>query len=106
MSKSEDDQCKIYDCIGSSDEIRARKSNKINTITEEDKRINEIIDKDNFLSKEESAEEIFNSLLGMEINTLIEELRKEYVDQNIIEEHTFITYFRRALTSFQLGEKI
>jgi len=106
MEKSEEDQCNIYDCIGSSDEIRARKSNKIDTITDEDKRKNEIIDKDNFLSKEESAEEIFNKLLGKDINNLIEELRKEYVEQNIVEEHTFITYFRRALTSFQLGEKI
>ena len=58
------------------------------------------------MNKQEDPEIEFNRLMGNDIEKLYEELRKEYVDQGIIDVQTYITYVRKAISLFQIGEKI
>ena len=66
----------------------------------------EYIDKELLMTKANDPEIEFNKLMGKDIHNIYEELRKEYVEQGIIDEHIYNTYVRRAISSFQLGEKI
>ena len=47
-----------------------------------------------------------NKLMGKDIHQLYEELRSEYVEQAITDEQSYITYVRKAISLFQVGEKI
>ena len=49
---------------------------------------------------------MFNQLLGKDIYEIVEELTKEYVEQGLIDEQTLNIYIRKAVSSFQIGEKI
>ena len=55
---------------------------------------------------EEVAEEKFYKLLGKDISTMCDELKKEYVEQSIIEEDQLNLYTRKCISLFQLGERI
>ena len=83
-----------------------KKKIKINTIKEGSLKENEFINQEELLSKEEDPEVIFYNILGKNITELYDELKKEYVDQKLIDEQTLNIYVRKAITSFQLGEKI
>jgi hypothetical protein len=103
--KSEEEQDAIYEVIGSYDDIKKKEKTVIETVTELGLE-EEYIDKDLLMTKAEDPEIEFNKLMGKDIHNIYEELRKEYVEQGIIDEHIYNTYVRRALSSFQLGEKI
>jgi hypothetical protein len=93
--------------MGSSDEMRNRKKEKIQTLTVEDLgKGEEMIIEDELLQKEEDPEIVFNRLLGKDILSIFEELKQEYVAQGLLDEQSLDMYMRRAVTSFQLGEKI
>ena len=66
----------------------------------------EMIIEDELLQKEEDPEIVFNRLLGKDILSIFEELKQEYVAQGLLDEQSLDMYMRRAVTSFQLGEKI
>ena len=103
--KSDEDQEMIFEHIGASDEIRNRKKEKIQTIRQEDLK-EETINQEELLQKEEYPEIVFNRLLGKDVRMIFDELKKEYVEQGIIDEQSLDMYMRRAITSFQLGERI
>ena len=103
--KSDQEQDTIYEVIGSSKDIKEKEKKKVETYTQLSTD-EEYIDKELLMKKEEDPEIEFNKLLGKDIHNLYEELRNEYVGQGIIEEQTYITYVRKAISSFQIGEKI
>ncbi len=103
--KSDEEQDAIYEVIGSSDDIKNKEKKKIETL-KEIKGEEEYIDEDLLMNKQEDPEIEFNRLMGKDIEKLYEELRKEYVDQGIIDVQTYITYVRKAISLFQIGEKI
>jgi hypothetical protein len=103
--KSDEEQDAIYEVIGSSDDIKKKEKKKIETL-KEIKGEEEYIDEDLLMNKQEDPEIEFNRLMGKDIEKLYEELRKEYVDQGIIDVQTYITYVRKAISLFQIGEKI
>ena len=105
-TKTDEEQEKIWENIGSSEEMSQKKKIKINTIKEGSLKENEFINQEELLSKEEDPEVIFYNILGKNITELYDELKKEYVDQKLIDEQTLNIYVRKAITSFQLGEKI
>ena len=120
--KTEEEQEQIFSCIGTSEEIKARKKIRVDTSSSlvgtkyhfidiekgesvmegiiEEKDIN----KELFLVKSEDPEIEFNKLMGKDILTLLEELRGEYKD--IITEQELDVYFRKAINLFQVGEGI
>ena len=105
--KSDEVQEMIFEHIGSSDEIRNRKKEKIKTMTMNDLgKDEEFIIEDELLQKEEDPEVVFTRLLGKDILSIFEELKNEYVKQQLLDEQTLDMYMRRAITSFQLGERI
>ncbi len=103
--KADEEQDAIYEVIGSSDDIKKKEKKKIETL-KEIKGEEEYIDEDLLVNKQEDPEIEFNRLMGKDIEKLYEELRKEYVDQGIIDVQTYITYVRKAISLFQIGEKI
>jgi len=105
--KPDDIQEIIFEHMGSSDEMRNRKKEKIQTMTVNDLgKGEEMIIEDELLQKEEDPEIVFNRLLGKDILSIFEELKQEYVAQGLLDEQSLDMYMRRAVTSFQLGEKI
>jgi hypothetical protein len=120
--KSEEEQEKIFNCIGTSEEIKSREKVKIDTassligsqfsyIDNEEKEglIQGIIEEKDinielFLQKSEDPEMEFNRLMGKDLLVLLEELRGEYA--NIISEQELDTYFRKSINLFQVGEGI
>ena len=54
----------------------------------------------------EGDETEFYRMLGKDVSSLCDELKKEYVEQNIIDEDQLNLYFRRTVSLFQLGERI
>ena len=85
--------------------FKNRKKEKIQTIRQEDLK-EETINQEELLQKEEDPEIVFNRLLGKDVRMIFDELREEYVEQGIIDEQSLDMYMRRAITSFQLGERI
>jgi len=105
-NKSDEEQEKIYDCLGSSEDIKNKEKQKHKTLTEKEMNENEEIDEQQLLVKEDDPELMFNQLLGKDIYEIVEELTKEYVEQGLIDEQTLNIYIRKAVSSFQIGEKI
>jgi hypothetical protein len=103
--KSDEEQDAIYEVIGSSDDIKNKEKKKIETVikTQGDE---EYIDDYLLINKQEDPEIEFNKLMGKDIHQLYEELRSEYVEQGITDEQSYITYVRKAISLFQVGEKI
>jgi hypothetical protein len=103
--KSDEEQDAIYEVIGSSDDIKNKEKKKIETVikTQGDE---EYIDDYLLMNKQEDPEIEFNKLMGKDIHQLYEELRSEYVEQGITDEQSYITYVRKAISLFQVGEKI
>jgi len=58
------------------------------------------------IGEDPESEEKFYQLLGKEIAELYDELKTEYVEQNIVPEDQLTLYVRRAVSLFQLGERI
>ena len=123
-SKSEEEQELIFECIGSSDDIKMREKKVIDTTshligeeyamvehdTQDEEReyiikgkiMKEDINKNNFLVKSEDPEIMFNTYLGKDISILLDELRGEY--SNVLSEQELDLHFRKAISLFQLGE--
>ena len=58
------------------------------------------------IGEDPASEERFYQLLGKEIAELCDELKMEYVEQNIVPEDQLTIYVRRAISLFQIGERI
>ena len=120
--KTEEEQEQIFNCIGTSEDIKSREKKRIDTsssligteynyIDNEEKESlikgvikEEDINKELFLVKSEDPEMEFNRLMGKDLLILLEELRGEYKD--IITEQDLDIYFRKAINLFQVGEGI
>jgi len=123
-SKSEEEQELIFECIGSSEDIKMKEKKVIDTTshligeeyamvehdTQDEEREyiikgkikKEDINKNNFLVKSEDPEIMFNTYLGKDISILLDELRGEY--SNVLSEQELDLHFRKAISLFQLGE--
>ncbi len=123
-SKSEEEQELIFECIGSSEDIKMKEKKVIDTTshligeeyamvehdTQDEEReyiikgkiMKEDINKNNFLVKSEDPEIMFNTYLGKDISILLDELRGEY--SNVLSEQELDLHFRKAISLFQLGE--
>jgi hypothetical protein len=121
-NKTEEEQDQIFNCIGTSEDIKKREKTKIDTTsnlvgtkyryinTEEKESVMEgiieekDINRELFLVKSEDPEMEFNRLMGKDLLILLNDLRGEYRD--IISEQELDVYFRKAINLFQVGEGI